>query len=268
MRTHLAVTLFLFFLFTAPLHASPWMRSEGKSLVSTSLSYSEGNQYWTDEGFLVPSDDSAQQGVYSLHYEYGYSYYYNLILGSAFKYRDNGPDVNSGISSVRVGLRGRLQRFRNGRTWQVTALLPARKVGKTPEDPGEGEHGLHVGLFYRLLPDPYEKPFTKFPYGVWGGSVGVITLRSQNAPDEVHLSVKWEKRFMRQLFGIQIENSGLSSINEDPLIAPYWRVQSSATLGTSLTANSSINVSYLVDLFGSNITQSNAIKFGYSYAWE
>lgn len=184
------------------LYASPWMRSQGTSLISTSLSYSQDSQFWTEGGFLVPLSQSRLQAVSTLSYEYGYSYHYNIFTGTAFTYRQTGTGTIQGISNIRVGVRGRLQRFRNGRTWQVSALLPVRKVSNDPENPEGGSYGLHAGLFFRLLPDPYERPFTKFPLGVWGAGIGIATLQSGNAANQVDAHIKWEKHFPKTPFGI------------------------------------------------------------------
>lgn len=267
MRRVAAATLVLLLCGGRPVHASPWMRSGGEALIATSISLSQDNQFWTPEGFLVPRE-SHNQLVASVHYERGYSYYYTLIAGGAYKYRDGNSGVDKGPSSLRVGIRGRLQKFRNGRTWQATAILPTQPVGSDPEDPGEGKFGLHVGLFYRLLPDPYEKPFTKFPFGVWGGGIGILTLRSGDAVDELQAFGTWSKNFSKTPYGVQMKWSGLTSIFEGPLVIPYARFQSEGSISYALKRGEGINISYGVDILGRNITQSNALKIGFSHRWE
>lgn len=244
------------------------MRSGGSSLISTSLGYSQDSQLWTEGGFLVPLSESRLQSVYSVSYEHGYSYNYNVFAGTSFTYRDTGTQIIQGVSSIRVGARGRLQRFRNGRTWQVTALLPARRVNNNPEDTGGGgSYGLHAGLFYRRLPDPYERPFTKFPFGVWGGGIGIATLQSGNAASQVDAYWKWEKSFTRTPFGIGFKGTGLTSFLEGPL-TPYARFQSEGAMSYDLSRTEGVSVTYTVDVWGRNITQGNALQVRFSHAFE
>ena len=267
MKNVVVFTLVLFFFFSGQLHASPWMRSEGKSLIAASFSYSQDNQFWTSEGFLVPLSESRLQEVLSVSYEYGSSYNYNVFTGTAFTYRDTGTRIIKGVSSIRIGARGRLQQFRNGRSWQITALLPARTVSNDPENPGGGAYGLHAGLFYRLLPDPYERPFSKFPFGVWGGGVGVAVLQSGNAANQLDIYLKWEKDFRRTPFGISFKGTGLSSFAEGPL-EPYARFQSEGMVQYALSRVNGLSVSYTVDVWGRNITQGNALQIRVSRAFE
>ena len=268
MKNVAVITIVILFFLSGNLYASPWMRSEGRGLVSSSVSYSTDSQLWTEGGFLVPLSEDRLQVVYSLSYEYGYSYDYNLFAGTAFTYRDTGTRVIQGVSSIRIGARGRLQRFRNGRPWQVTALLPARRVNNNPDDPeGGGSYGLHAGLFYRLLPDPYEHPFSKFPLGVWGGGIGIATLQSGNAANQVDAYWKWEKRFHRTPFGISFRGTGISSFAEGPLL-PYARFQSEGGLSYDLSRMDGVSISYSVDVLGRNITQGSAFQVRFSHAFE
>ncbi|MEK6546113.1 MAG: hypothetical protein AABZ28_06250 [Nitrospinota bacterium] len=182
-----------FFAFPNTIHASTWMQSEGDSVGAIGVSYSTADGFWNSDSNLLKYPIKHQEAVYYQYYEYGYSYYYTILASIAWTYYDSGTIKDSGIDNVKIGVRGRLNIFRNGRTWQVTAILPVKKWDSSVFQPGRGKYGLEAGIFYRLLPDPYETPSDIYTQGIWGMGLGT-TLRIGDTGSQLCSYRKWEKK--------------------------------------------------------------------------
>lgn len=253
------------------------MQSEGDSVGSTGAIYSVADSFWKRDGELVKYSTKQQQGIYYLYYEYGYSYYYTLFTSTAWIYSDRGTTTESGVDDVRLGIRGRLNPFRNGRTWQITAILPVRRWEIAGYRPGEGKYGMDAGVFYRSLPDLYENPFTEYPHSIWGGGLGA-TYRSGGVGGELWGYGKWEKQIFSPSWNIEIKLSGLSSFTGGEsggvdIYGPndsyhYDWAASEISFRYRLSMTSSINLSYKQDLWGRNVNKSENIQIGISTTWK
>lgn len=267
----------LLLIFSGNVHASPWMQSEGDSVGSTGISYSQADHFWKRDGKPMQYPNKHQEAMYYLYGEYGYSYYYNLIASTGWNYRDNGIRKDSSIDDIKVGVRGRLNVFRNGRTWQVTAIIPARKGDLFGSRPGGGKSGIDAGIYYRLLPDPYDKPFTVFDKGIWGAGLG-LTLRSGGIGSELWAYGKWEKSVINPSWFAGIKFSTISSFagaesGSVDKYGPndsyhYYQITSEFLLKYQLNRSTAINAGYSRDLAGININMNEGINFGISTSWK
>lgn len=271
-----SVSLWLI-IFSCNVHASSWMQDEGNSVIATGALYSVADSFWKRDGNLSRYSSKHQQGVYYLYGEYGYSYYYNLFASTAWVYSDRGENKDSGIDDVRIGIRGRLNLFRNGRTWELTAILPARKWHLAGYRPGEGKYGLDAGIFYRYLPDPYENPFTDYPDSIWGCGLGT-TLRSGGSGSEIWAYGKWEKIIFSSSWQIEVKLSGLSSFagvesGGIDVYGPndsyhYDRATTDISLNYRLNRTTGVNLSYRQDFWGRNINKSEGVQVGLYTMWD
>ncbi|MBI3600415.1 MAG: hypothetical protein HY097_07210 [Nitrospinae bacterium] len=271
------VLLIYFLIFSSNAYASSWMQTEGDSIGATGAIYSLSDSFYERDGNLVQYPTRQQQGIYYLYYEYGYSYYYTLFASTAWTYSDRGTSTDSGVDDVKIGIRGRLNPFRNGRTWQLTAILPVRKWDLSGYRPGEGKYGLEAGIFYRLLPDPYEKPFTEYPDSIWGGGLGT-TLRSGGSGSEVWAYGKWEKNLFNPSWLAAINLSALSSFaggesGSVDIYGPndsyhYDRAASDVSLSYRLNMTTGISISYKRDLWGRNINKNESVHIGIYTTWK
>lgn len=253
------------------------MQSEGDSVGSTGISYSQADSFWKRDGKLMQYSNKHQEAVYYLYGEYGYSYYYNLIASTGWNYRDDGARVDSSIDDIKIGVRGRLNVFRNGRTWQVTAILPTRKGDLLGSRPGGGKSGLEAGIFYRLLPDPYERPFTDPAQGIWGLGLG-ITLRSGGTGSELWAYGKWEKKVINPSWQAGFKLSTISSFagaesGSVDIYGPndsyqYHQITSEFLLKYQLNRTTAINTGYSRDLIGRNINRNDGVQIGISTIWK
>ena len=145
--------------------ATAYMLSEGVHRWTTGLVYSTADEWFDQNRNRVPQGCTSQNVNWHNQYTYGYSYYYNFFAAAGIGHYQCGvnPKV-SGIGDVKVGVRGRLDQYRNGRTWELALLIPTgydnQKVNR-----------LGYGLF-----------------GIWGG----IAWSSQNTGWEEKKPSYWE----------------------------------------------------------------------------
>lgn len=264
-------------IFSGNAHANAWMQSEGNSVGATGAGYSLSDGFWKKDGELVQYPTRHQQANYYLYYDYGYSYYYNLFASTSWNYRDSGTSTDSGIDDIRIGIRGRLNVFRNGRTWQITAIIPTRQWGLTGYRPGEGKYGIDAGIFYRLLPDLYENPFAKYSGNIFGGGLGT-TLRSGGVGGEVWGYGNWQRKLFSPLWYVEIKLSALSSFaggesGSVDIYGPndsfhYDQVTSDISLSYHFSRRTGINLGYKRDLWGRNINKNESVHIGISTTWK
>ena len=266
-----------FFAFPNTIHASTWMQSEGDSVGAIGVSYSTADGFWNSDSNLLKYPIKHQEAVYYQYYEYGYSYYYTILASIAWTYYDSGTIKDSGIDNVKIGVRGRLNIFRNGRTWQVTAILPVKKWDSSVFQPGRGKYGLEAGIFYRLLPDPYETPSDIYTQGIWGMGLGT-TLRSGDTGSELWSYGKWEKKVFNPSWKVEVKLSALSSFTGGQsggvdIYGPndsyhYEQINSELSLSYSLNKTTGINVSYKRDLWGRNVNMNEGQHIGIFMTWK
>lgn len=252
------------------------MQSEGDTVGSTGVSYSEADSFWKRDGRLVRYSDKHLDATYYLYAEYGYSYYYNLIASTGWNYRDDGTRTSSSVDDIKIGIKGRLNRYRNGRTWQVTAILPTRKGDLLGSRPGGGKSGIDAGIYYRLLPDPYDRPFSIHNQGIWGGGLG-ITLRSGGVGNELWAYGKWEKSVFNPSWQVELRLSALSSFagresGSVDIYGPndsyhYHEISSEFSMKYKLNRTLSLNAGYSRDLAGRNINRNDEVQIGISTSW-
>ena len=264
-------------IFYSNVYASAWMQTEGDSLIATGTSYSIADSFWKRDGKLAQYSTRHKQGVYYLYGEYGYSYYYNIFASTGWTYSDSGTSTDSGVDDVKIGIRGRLNLFRNGRTWEIAAILPTRKWYLSDYRPGQGKYGLEAGIFYRFRPNPYENPFAEYPHSIWGGGLGT-TLRSGGVGGEVWGYGNWQKNLFSPLWKIEIKLSALSSFagaeaGSVDIYGPndsfhYDQISSDISLSYSLSRTTGINLSYKQDLWGRNINKNETVHAGIYTTWK
>lgn len=122
-----------FVLGAGPAGAGAALRSEEELLYSVAFAQNWATQTWDDHGDL---SDIGCRNTYTgmSHYaEYGYSYYYTLFGNLGLAQSKCGSEDETGLSDLRVGLRGRINRYLNTRGWEVVLTLPlsGQQIGKS-----------------------------------------------------------------------------------------------------------------------------------------
>jgi hypothetical protein len=118
--------------------ASNWMRSEDELYFKAGFDYDTASQYWNRDGELTDMSCTATNWTHNQSYEYGWSYY-RTVFGT-LEYRDRrcGDVTDSGLGDLTIGMRGRLNIYRNGRTWETALIIPSEDGGL---------YGLRLGVF-------------------------------------------------------------------------------------------------------------------------
>ena len=127
---------------------SPWMLSEKDLYYSGGLNYSTNDKSWDESSHLQDSSCTSNNYRSNQRLEYGYSYYHTLIADLDIVKNNCGNDSYTGLGDLRLGIRGRLNVFRNGRTWELTAIIPTGYSSNDPERPGNGKFGIEGGVAY------------------------------------------------------------------------------------------------------------------------
>ncbi len=127
---------------------SPWMLSEGELYYSGGLSYSTSDKSWDRSSKLRDSSCHSQTFRSNHQLEYGYSYYHTLIANLELIDKHCGDEDYTGLGDLRLGIRGRLNVFENGKTWEVTLIVPTGYSRSNRTRPGNGEFGIEGGLAY------------------------------------------------------------------------------------------------------------------------
>lgn len=275
-RTMIAAGLILFSInaFQCNVQASPWMRSEGESLLASGLGYSVADSFWKQNGDIEQYRDPRKQILYYLHYEYGYSYYHTLFTSAAYIREETGSSEKSGVDNVKLGVRGRLNYFRNGRTWQLSAIMPG---DPSITKPGSGKFGADAGIFHRYIPDSYENPFTDPTGNIWGWGAGA-TIWSGDTGGEVWGYGRWERSLFSPIWQTAAKLSGRSSFaggerGSVDVFGPndsyhYDQLSSELSLQYRLSRQTTVGASYKRDLWGRNIDMNEGILINLNTGWK
>jgi hypothetical protein len=122
-------------------HAGSYLRSADELSYSTSLGYTWATRQW-DEQSDLQSTSCRREYNYSSHYlEYGWSYYYTLFGGALLADAHCGGDGRAGFGDLRLGVRGRTDRYQNHRAWELIATVPTERGDASPRLDC-GAHGL------------------------------------------------------------------------------------------------------------------------------
>lgn len=169
---------------STPVEANSWLRSEGEHSLYASVSYSTAYSYWDKYGHRQPKSCESDNYGGSLHYEYGWSYYYTVYAGTSYSLNNCGNDDVQGIGDLSVGIRGRLNKYRNGRSWHMTAIIPTGYSRDRNMRLGYGRVGLEGGISIQFLDDRQDAN----GHGEWG-----IALRVYEGPpaSQFRAYVKW-----------------------------------------------------------------------------
>ena len=127
--------------------ASAYMLSEGMHRYTTGLQYSTADEWFNQQRDRVPQACRSEDFNWHHQYTYGYSYYFNFFAAAALGNYSCGVHAKvAGLGDVKLGIRGRLDQNRNGRTWELAALIPTGYNGQKINRLGYGQFGLWGGV--------------------------------------------------------------------------------------------------------------------------
>lgn len=127
--------------------ADNWMRSEDEGYYKASFEYDSAHNRWDQQNKSQVMSCTARNWKLTQAYEYGLSYYHTFFGSLDYRDRNCGNLDASGVGDLTLGLRSRLDIYRNGRTWEAAAILPTYSKSRTGASVGSGLYGLRLGAF-------------------------------------------------------------------------------------------------------------------------
>lgn len=106
--------------------AGTGLRSEHQMFYNGTLGYNWATRYWDEQGDLRDIGCRSQHQSFSNYLEYGHSYYHTLFGQLGLAQADCGGDSESGLSDLKLGVRGRVNRYLNDRAWELELTIPTR----------------------------------------------------------------------------------------------------------------------------------------------
>ncbi|ATX81458.1 hypothetical protein Ga0123462_0588 [Mariprofundus ferrinatatus] len=129
--------------------ASAYMLSEGQNMYTTGFTYSTATDWFNQNRNRVPQGCTSKDYSWNNSYTYGYSYYTNLFASASLANQACGAGAKStGLGDVTLGIRGRLDITRNGRTWELAAIIPTGYDAQRINRLGYGKFGLWGGVAF------------------------------------------------------------------------------------------------------------------------
>jgi len=126
--------------------STAFMISEGQHEYTTGLTFATAHDNFDMNRNRVPKGCTSHDYFWHHSYTYGYSYYYNFFVNTALAHQKCGPAAVNGLGDVVVGVRGRLDKLRNGRTWELAVSIPTGYDGTKANRLGFGKFGLWGGV--------------------------------------------------------------------------------------------------------------------------
>jgi len=129
--------------------AGAGLRSSGDTLYSTRVGFLAATQRWDGSGTLLDGNCRSEYTSNSHAVEHGYSYYHTVYGQISLAQSQCGDDSKTGLSDLRVGLRGRLNVYENDGAWELEATIPTSHPAPGERRVGCGEVGLAANLHKR-----------------------------------------------------------------------------------------------------------------------
>lgn len=127
--------------------AGGWLRSEGEHRYGAHLQGSTSDKSWDRDGNDEISSCTSKSRSLTHEYEYGYSYYRTFFGKLSMANSKCGSDKVDGFSDLYLGVRGRLDIYKNGNAWEAILIIPTGYDSDRSNRLGYGEVGLDLGLY-------------------------------------------------------------------------------------------------------------------------
>jgi len=150
--------------------ASAFMLSEGQNMYTTGITYSTATEWFNQARDKVPQGCTSKDYSWNHSYTYGYSYYTNFFANTSLANQSCGVGAKTaGIGDVQLGIRGRLDNTRNGRTWEVALSIPTGYDNMKANRLGYGRLGLWAGVAWSTQNTGWEETMPSY----WEAGTGI-----------------------------------------------------------------------------------------------
>jgi len=257
---------------SSALYAGTWMRSEDEGYYSAGLTYETATDHWDNNRVRAPMSCKAKNKTLTQSYEYGWSYYRTLFGSVNLVDRDCGGSQTgaSGVGDVELGMRGRLNVFRNGRTWELAAILPTGYSTTGSSRLGNGLYGFKMGAYGRFSDQGQDDLVAKPTYELGGD----VTIWQGSAPEHLHAYSKGTLPVFHRFWVYAMGSGDLSLSNRSTVYdssnntyRTYGYDKITARLGVSFKVSKSWRFSLEGSnvLWGRNVSDSNTISLYLSH---
>ncbi|NOY66641.1 MAG: hypothetical protein GXP13_04430 [Gammaproteobacteria bacterium] len=254
------------FIVTGSAQAGGWLRSEGEHRYSAYLSNSSSNRSWDRYGNDTVSGCTSNVTALTHEYEYGYSYYRTLFGKVNMATSECGGDKVSGLGDVYLGVRGRLNLYKNGSAWEAILIIPTGYDGQRSNRLGYGELGIELGLYGTTK---YSKKST-FAYG------GSFRFWNGSPSDQFRTRASWSYKQNKQ-WAIRTSLEGNFSLNNGNSVTPasingdfeseFDVIRGKIGLRRQIGPRLGLTVGLYKNLWGRNASQRQGIYLNIAYVW-
>jgi len=151
-----------FFVCTATVRASAFMLSEGQHMYTTGFTYSTANEWFDQNRNRVAQGCTSSDYSWNHSYTYGYSYYNNFFANTSLVHQSCGAGKVTGLGDAQLGVRGRLDNTRNGRTWEIALNIPTGYDNQKINRLGYGRFGVWAGLAWSTQNTGWEEKMPSY----------------------------------------------------------------------------------------------------------
>jgi len=259
-------TALLLFLISGASQAGGWLRSEGEHRYSAYLQSSSADKSWDRDGNDVNSSCTSKDNSITHEYEYGYSYYRTYFGKVSMASSKCGQDKSSGFGDVYLGVRGRLNLYKNGQAWEAIVIIPTGYDNTKSNRLGYGEPGLELGLYSsRRLNEK-----STLTYG------GSLRFWAGAPADQFRTKIGWTYKknktwsYHANLSGNFSLNNGKESLTpsiDGDFESEFDVIRGEIGLRRSLGKRLSLGAGLFKNLWGRNVSQRDGIFVSLSYVW-
>ncbi|MFA9459279.1 hypothetical protein [Thiohalorhabdus methylotrophus] len=248
--------------------AGAWMRSGGEYSYTTGMGYVTHSRYFDSNSRPRPAPCTTRDAYFDQYLEYGYSYYHTIFAGLHTTRRSCGGDRRLDGGDLELGIRGRLNLFRNGRTWEAALLLPSGEGASGPSRPGVEHYGLELGLHGRFAAGG---PFHAHRYFSTGAEVRLW----EGVPSEhflTYMEYSWPagsldlQAGLHGNFSLRNGADGIGWGSESP-VDDYDRIRVRASLGQPLGGEWSVDYKVVRVVWGRNMDASTEVGISFGRTW-
>lgn len=251
--------------------AGTWMLSRDELAYNAQLAYSTSDHYWDQQRNLQSANCRSGDWSINQQVEYGWSYYHTVFAEAALLDKQCGPRAATGLGDLTLGVRGRWDVFRNGRTWEASLILPTGYDAKDPARLGYGQIGLDLSAGIRWIRNEtylygFDAVSAEVGYKHWFGSAaGQLGVNAKATRKMANL----DSIYLSSSLALSMRNGSTESFTPGNLTLLGDYDQFAAALGWShpLGKRQSISLEYGRTLWGRNTGQSDALRLNYHHTW-
>lgn len=242
------------------------LRSEGELLYAVTASHNWATQRLDDHG---DASDIGCRNTYdslSNYVEYGYSYYYTLMGTLGVAQGKCADEEETGLGDLRLGLRGRINRYLNTRGWEVGVIVPisGEQLGRSRI--GCGAFGAWTGVDFK---DELVEDHLSVGYGgvinVWERPLAHEGRVDADLSGHITSRLSWQLEGRHQFPLTDVEAPPAANVVDCGTNAQATKLGTG--LKFAIDRDQSVGCGYKRTVWGENTSRSQGFDCSYTYIW-